>query len=226
MTRSLVGAGWEVLGIGRRKERLLDLANELGCRQFLRVAADLTADDGPVAVSAALAKAGWDTVDAAVFCAGHGRGYGPFRDAEIDRIVDEIETNLSATVRLARSTIERTDRAEGTMIFIGSVFATTPHGDYAAYSASKAGLLQFVRSLRAERTESAKTRLCVISPGTVRTEFASLTVGRPPAVYPANLWSYPPLEPEYIARTVEWVLSLPGEVEVREILISPRGEPI
>lgn len=227
VARSLAAKGWAVALVGRRADRLATLAGELDRDHGVNVLvidADVSSASAEDRLLSALSREGWDSLDAAILAAGHGRAYGPFREGQPADIISELETNLVANVRLSRVLISLTDRAEGTLVFVGSVFGYVAKGSYATYCASKTGLLQFARALRDERREGSGTRICTISPGTVRTEFASLTVHRDPVVYPANLWSYEPLEPEDVSRAVCWVLDAPRHVEIRELVMSPAGE--
>jgi len=225
--RSLAGRGWDLIVLARRGERLQALADDLRAGFGTRVecvSIDL-ADEPRVRAEVVEAMARFDRLDAAVLAAGHGRGYGALRDAAgTEQLHSEITVDLMAVISLSHLVIEALDRSHGSLVLLGSIFSYRTAPNYSSYCAAKAGLLHFARALRQERGPGREARICVVSPGTVRTEFASQTVHRPPEVYPAELWPFQPLEPEDVAEAVTWAITAPPHVELRELLIQATGE--
>lgn len=79
-----------------------------------------------------------------------------------------LEVNLVAPFLLVRTFLKELKRARGSVVNIGSVHATLTKPGFAAYAASKAGLLGLTRALALELGPAA-VRVNIIQPAATRT---------------------------------------------------------
>jgi len=140
-------------------------------------------------------------------------GVGVFRTVA-EMSVDEwhriIDTNVSGVFYCCRAALPHLRaRGGGWIINIGSLSATSPFAQAAAYCASKAALNAFSEALMQEVRHDGIRVACVL-PGSVRTEFGGRTLG-------GDEWK---LAPDDVAQVVADLIahpprSLPSRVEIR-----------
>jgi NAD(P)-dependent dehydrogenase (short-subunit alcohol dehydrogenase family) len=131
-----------------------------------RLAFDLTDADAVENAVSSLESAGGGP-DILISNAGFTRGETL---TEIDREVwdKELSLNLTGAFHLARPVIEgMVNRGGGSVVFIASVNALSHYGN-PAYSAAKAGLVAYAKSIALERGANG-VRANVVCPGSVRT---------------------------------------------------------
>ncbi len=229
VARQLAEQGWNLVVIARRSQRLEQLATALRTDFGVQIT-PLVMDLAEIALlSSSLRQglAGIEGLDAVVLAAGHGRGYGALRShPDREAMRSELQVNLLAPIELCAELLPLLDRTSGTAVLIGSVFDQLSAAEYSSYAAAKAGLLNFARSVRKERAPGAGARICVISPGTVRTEFPSVLAGRDAQTYDADRYPFVPLEADDVARAALWAINAPAHVELRELLIQATGEQL
>jgi short-subunit dehydrogenase len=107
--------------------------------------------------------------------------------ADPETVETLVKVNVLALTRLCLAAAPRfAARDDGLIINIGSVIAVIPSPTAAAYSGSKAYVLNFSRSLQIEFSKT-KVRVQVVMPGPVRTEF----FGDRPPPFPDELFMSP-----------------------------------
>ncbi len=78
--------------------------------------------------------------------------------------------NLRAPIAITHRLLARVEQAAGRVVFIGSVASVLPSPTYAVYSATKAALDAFVRSLQVELSATdSPARALMVHPGATRT---------------------------------------------------------
>lgn len=167
----LAARGHDLILVARRRDRLDTLADRLRARHGRKVevhVADL-ADAADLAGVEALLRERSD-IGMLVNNAGLG-ALSPSVTADADEVETLIRVNILALTRLCLAVAPRfVAQDHGVIVNIGSIIATfySPRG--AAYSGSKAYVLNFSRSLQ---TEFAGTgvKVQVVMPGPVRSEF-------------------------------------------------------
>lgn len=126
---------------------------------------DLTTPDGPRALAQAVGR-----VDVLVNCAGVGL-YGSVAHLERAELENVIALNLVAPIMLTRELLPAMlARGEGHVVNIASLVAHVPKESEAAYTATKAGLAGFTRSLH-EELHGSGVGVSLISPAVVATRF-------------------------------------------------------
>lgn len=167
----LAKRGLNLILVARRQDRLEEIAarvREKSGRSVEIVVADL-ADAKDLARVEALLSARAD-IDVLINNAGLG-SLGPMGRVSADALENLIKINVIALTRLSHAVLPGfTARDRGTIVNIASMIAVMPAPATAAYSGSKAYVMNFTRSLQ---MELAKTRIAiqVVLPGPVRTEF-------------------------------------------------------
>ena len=92
------------------------------------------------------------------------------QETSLEEWYEVMNTNLTASFCFAKGVIpQMIERKRGRLIFVSSISATRPFGGFAAYAASKAGMIGMARSL-AEELKPHNIQAVVVAPGSVDTE--------------------------------------------------------
>jgi NADP-dependent 3-hydroxy acid dehydrogenase YdfG len=161
-------AGWDVVGVARRAERLAALAHETGAEVF---AADLTHQADVDALAAWLAASG--PVHALVQVAGGARGTERVEDGDPADWTWMFEVNVLASQRIVAALLPQLRAAaEGgghaDAVFVTSTAAQVAYPGGAGYNAAKAAEAMLVHALRLE-LNGEPIRVMEIAPGMVHT---------------------------------------------------------
>ncbi|MGL5041019.1 MAG: SDR family oxidoreductase [Aeromonas sp.] len=220
ISRQLVQAGYQVIGTGRRQDRLITLAAELG-PSFLPWTFDVQDN---VATRAAIANlpAMWQPVDVLVNNAGLALGLEPAHQADLDDWEQMIATNISGLTRLTRLLLPgMVARNQGHIINIGSIAGTYPYPGGNVYGATKAFVKQFSLNLRADLAGTA-LRVTNVEPGLCGgTEFSNVRFHGDDTKAAAVYQGVQAIGPDDIASTVLWVCQQPAHVNINSIEIMP-----
>jgi len=167
MAEALVNAGAKVWITGRNEERLMETAAKIGARGFVADAADGEAWDRLMETVLADSK----RLDILVNNAGEGVNIAPTREVSDAVIERSIASNLTgALLGCRRAAAIMVEQQGGLIVNIGSVCARHAWAEWGIYSAAKAGLLQFTRSLLIEMRPHG-VRVTSILPSWGQTEF-------------------------------------------------------
>jgi serine 3-dehydrogenase len=219
--RKFVGAGWRVVGTGRRCDRLDALATELG-EAFHPLGLDMTAADGFGQVLATLPEA-FRSIDLLVNNAGLAPPMSPLQDASQDALDTVLETNIDGLVALTRTLLPGLIERKGAIINLSSVAATYPYRGGAVYAGSKAFVRQFGLGLRCDLAGTG-VRVTSIEPGMVETEFTLVRTGGDQAASDALYANMNPMTAEDIADTIFWVASLPPHININALELMPTSQ--
>jgi NAD(P)-dependent dehydrogenase (short-subunit alcohol dehydrogenase family) len=130
-------------------------------------AGDLTEPDiAALAVEVALKHFG--RLDVVVNVAGGLTTYGPIGQVTVQGLDREIAINLKTAVLVSQAAIEALSRTEGCIINFSSIAYFNPQTPMAVYSAAKAAVAGFTRSLALELRDR-KVRVNAVAPAMVRT---------------------------------------------------------
>ena len=212
--RKFVGGGWQVIGTGRRADRLDRLAAELGdaFRPFALDMRDtasfdrLATDVGPI--------------DLLINNAGLAPPMSVLQDAEQDPIHTVIDTNIAGLVALTRAMLPGLIERKGAIINLSSVAATYPYRGGAVYAGSKAFVRQFSLGLRCDLAGTG-VRVTSIEPGMVETEFTLVRTGGDREASDALYAGTDPMTAEDIADTIFYVATLPAHLNINALELMP-----
>lgn len=224
--RALVECGAQVAMLARRKDRLDELAEELGDRA-VGVRCDVTDLDMLAAAvdEAARALGGLDGV---VAVAGVGM-VGGMTSGTPERWRELVDVNLVGPLATARYAVGHFPSAgRRDLVFVGSTGAITPMVGLGVYAATKRGLRAAVDSLRLELAP-AGVNVSIVMPGMFETE----GLGPDVAIVDGELLDFNvPMfaeggglgAPEVLANVVAFMLGLPEGVGINELVIRPTGQ--
>ncbi len=216
--REFAGAGWRVIGTGRRTERLDALKAELG-DAFHPAVFDVTDE---AARDAALDSLPGDfaAIDCLINNAGLARGTSPAQTAQLDDWRVMIDTNVTALVSLTHKLLPGLIERKGAIVNLSSVAATYPYVGGNVYGGTKAFVRQFSLGLRSDLAGTG-VRVTSIEPGMVETEFTLVRTGGDRAASDRLYGGANPMTAEDIAETLLWVATLPPHLNINTLELMP-----
>jgi NAD(P)-dependent dehydrogenase (short-subunit alcohol dehydrogenase family) len=163
---SLAAAGWRLVLVGRRADRLAKTAAELPDGAAHAVAVDVGA---PGSAERVVREAldGFGRVDALVNNAGVAR-FGTLAEFDAAGVESMMRTNLVGPLALIHHAVPELIRRRGTIVNVGSIGGVLALPGRAAYGASKAALHHLTRSLAREL--APHVRVNAVAPGAIDTE--------------------------------------------------------
>lgn len=218
--KTLIHAGYKVIGTGRRQDRLQKLKSELG-EYFLPLAFDVSNQEQ---TENALnhRPEGWQNVDLLVNNAGLALGLEPAYRTELDDWYKMIDTNIKGLVTVTRLILpEMVARNQGHIINLGSIAGNYAYPGGNVYGGTKAFVKQFSLNLRADLAGTA-IRVTNVEPGLCGgTEFSNVRFKgddeKAAKVY-ENVQS---VQPQDIADIVLWLNQQPAHVNINRIEVMP-----
>jgi 3-hydroxy acid dehydrogenase/malonic semialdehyde reductase len=221
IARRFVSDGHRVIASGRRRDRLDELAKELGDK--LHIVEFDVQDRAAVEAAFANLPADFAAIDVLVNNAGLALGLQPAQAADLDDWDAMIDTNVKGLAYCSRAALPgMVARNRGHIVNIGSVAAMYPYPGGNVYGATKAFVHHFSLNLRADLLGTA-VRVTDVQPGMCAgTEFSQVRfhgdAARAAKVYEGI---EQPLTAEDIADTVAWVVSRPAHLNVNSIEVMP-----
>ena len=215
--RAFVGAGWRVIGTGRRADRLDALEAELG-DAFIGLTFDIR--DDRRARCRAGRPAGRSAIDLLINNAGLALGAraGAGRQARSTGGT-MIDTNVTALVAITHKLLPGIVARKGAIINLSSVAASYPYPGGNVYAGTKAFVRQFSLDLRADLAGTG-VRVTAIEPGMVETEFTLVRTGSQEAS--DTLYAgIDPMTAEDIAATMLWVAQQPPHLNINALELMP-----
>ncbi|WP_022867958.1 SDR family NAD(P)-dependent oxidoreductase [Schaalia vaccimaxillae] len=214
--RQLIEAGWEVVAVARREDRLEALAKETGCEY---VAADLS-DEAAVAQMAETILEG-GPVDALVNNAGGALGVTHTADAKVDEWVGMYERNVLTALLTTRVLLPGMRERGGDVVFLTSTAAHDTYPGGGGYVAAKHAERIIANTLRQELV-GEPVRIIEIAPGMVKTpEFSLNRLGSADAADKVYEGVQNPLVAEDVADAIVWTLTRPRHVNIDSMIIRP-----
>lgn len=213
------------LALGRAGARIVacDL-NAVGVAERVREFAALGVDARPcagdltqpdiAALAVELALRHFGRLDVVVNVAGGLTTYGPIERLTAGDVDRELAINLKTTVLVSQAAIPALTQTQGCIVNFASIAYFEPQSPMAVYSAAKAAVAGFTRSLALELADR-KIRVNAVAPGMARTGDNVATAGAGAAY----------VEMEDLTRVVLSLALAGPDAPTGEILpIVPRGE--
>jgi hypothetical protein len=168
--RQLSKRGHSLVLVARRKDRLEELAKELGNARA--VAIDLSKKDAAAKLLAEIGANG-EIVDLLVNNAGFGL-VGRFAELDAKRQRQMIDLNVGALTDLCRAVApSMIERKSGAILNVASTAAFQPGPGMAVYFATKAYVLSLSEALH-EELKGHGVKVSCLCPGPTRTEFGEV----------------------------------------------------
>jgi NAD(P)-dependent dehydrogenase (short-subunit alcohol dehydrogenase family) len=202
--KALAAEGYWLALTGRRREPLEQVAPE----GALVIPGDIRTD-APRIVDTAVQRLG--ALHVVVNNAGTIRRNLRLHEADLDRIEEQLDTNLLAHVRVLHAALPHLLRAEGdrAIVNVGSTLAHKPVPGIAPYAAAKGGVVSLTRALAVEYGPDG-IRVNAVMPAVVETPLAH--TDRPDFdARRADMAKAYPLRrlgaPEDVAQAIAWLAS-------------------
>ncbi len=180
--------------IARRKEKLQELARELGEDKCFILPLDLTEDDAFLSLEQML-KDAKPEVEFLINNAGFGK-MGDFSEVATYQSVDQIKLNcigLTATAGAVLPYMQKNSK----IINISSIASFAPNTRLTVYSSTKAYVTSFSKGLR-EELKKRKIKVTAVCPGPMDTEF--LAVANIPKGSSFTFDTLPRVKPQKVAK--------------------------
>jgi len=178
-----VRAGWSVFAVGRRGERLTELASRLtgATGSIATLALDLATPHAAERVVRGALEA-FGRIDVLVNNAG-GVAAGPIAQQSDGALAEQVVTHIIVPLALTREALPALRAAKGQIFFVGSGVARIPVGTLGAYPPAKAAVRNMTRIVRNELRRDG-IAVTYVDPGAVATEFMTRAgfAGPPPAL--------------------------------------------
>lgn len=206
--------------IGRREERLNDLAAELSV-PTLCLPLDVRDRE---AVTAALTTlpADFAAVDVLVNNAGLALGLEPADRCALDDWETMVDTNIKGLLYVTRALLpQMVARNQGHIVNIGSIAGTYPYPGGNVYGATKAAVNHFSLNLLSDLVRT-KVRVTNIEPGLCGgSEFSEVRFKGDKAAAAQVYAGTTPLTSEDVADAVLWAVKQPPHVNINRIEMMP-----
>ena len=221
--RTLIQAGYFVIGTGRRTERLTSLKAEFD-EKFLPLAFDIS---DRLATQEAIKSlpTQWKNIDLLVNNAGLALGLESADKANLDDWEQMIDTNIKGLVNITRFVLpQMVVRNMGHIINIGSIAGNYAYLGGNVYGGTKAFVKQFSLNLRADLA-GKNIRVTNLEPGLCGgTEFSNVRFKgddkRAEKVYENVQY----VTPQDIANMVLWLNQQPEHVNINRIEVMPTAQ--
>jgi NADP-dependent 3-hydroxy acid dehydrogenase YdfG len=217
--RHLAREGFHVFCAARRRDRIEELAAEIGGTP---VECDVTSEESV----AGLADAVGERLDVLVNNAGGAFGASPVSAADSDEWRQMFEVNVIGLMQVTRALLPALIASgAGAILNVGSTAGRIAYEGGAGYTAAKHGTQVVGETLRLELWDQP-VRIMEIAPGMVKTdEFALVRFDgdqeKADAVYAGVA---EPLTADDIADAITWMITRPAHVNVDELVIRPRAQ--
>ena len=216
--RVLAAEGWRVIGLGRRKDRLEALREELG-EAFHPITGDMRDIEDLQRIVRQLPEE-WQGVDLLLNNAGLAPPMDDFQDADLDAQLNAMHTNMDGLIAITRALLPTLTTRKGAVINLSSVAGSYPYRGGAVYGATKAFLTQFGLSLRSDLAGTG-VRVTSIEPGMVETEFTLVRNGGDREASDQLYADMEPMTAGDIAEAIRWVAMLPPHVNINRLELMP-----
>ncbi|MCL2515630.1 MAG: SDR family oxidoreductase [Microbacteriaceae bacterium] len=221
--RAFAAAGWRVVGVARRAERLTALAADVpGLETFV---ADLTVDDDVDRLAAWLGESGG--VHALVNNAGGARGSDSIDDLKLDDLRWMLDVNVVAVARVTQALLPllragARDAGSADIVTVSSTAGLQAYANGGGYNAAKFAVHGLIGALRLD-LKGEPIRVIEVAPGMVQTEEFSLNRLSGDAAKAAAVYDGVdhPLVAEDVASVIVSALAQPWHVNQDLIVLRP-----
>jgi serine 3-dehydrogenase len=204
-----VRGGWNVVGLGRRADRLSELCAELQ-GHFAALAVDVR-ELGSVEEALAALPESFRDIDLLVNNAGTTTKK-LIQEAGLDELNSIIDTNVKAVVGLTCLLLPTLIRRKGAIINVSSTAANYPHARSVVYGGSKAFLSHFSMGLRSD-LHGTGVRVTAVEPGRTTTEIVAET-------------DYLQMAADDVAEAMFAIAELPPHINVNKLELMPISQSL
>lgn len=221
--KTLLQAGYQVIGTGRRTERLAQLQAEFG-QAFYPLGFDISDEKQTLTALQSLPKS-WQDIDLLVNNAGLALGIEPAHQTKLQDWYQMIDTNIKGLITVTHSILPTmVKRNRGHIINLGSIAGNYPYPGGNIYGGTKAFVKQFSLNLRADLA-GTMVRVSNIEPGLCGgTEFSNVRF-KGDNEKAENLYkNVKYVTAQDIANIVLWLNQQPEHVNINRIEVMPTAQ--
>jgi NADP-dependent 3-hydroxy acid dehydrogenase YdfG len=212
-------AGYKLILVARREEKLKNLAKELTTKTYISTI-DVRDNNSIIKLFSDLPVEFRD-IEVLVNNAGGALGFHPVDECFMDDWEYMVDVNIKGLMYFTHQTVPIMKKNnKGIIINIGSVAGHAPYKGGNVYGASKAFVSQFSKNLRTDLFGS-KIKVTCIEPGRAETEFSVRRFKGDQERAKAEYEGFEPLTAEDIAETILWVVNRPSHVNIDHLEIKP-----
>lgn len=219
------GEGWDVIINGRRGDRLASLAGELEARgtSVLMLPFDVR-NRNEVDAAIGTLQGKWRDIDLLVNNAGLAVGLEHIDEGFPDDWERMIDTNLKGLLWLTRAVSPlMVARGRGHIINIGSIAGKEVYEKGNVYCATKFAVDALTRGMRIDLLEH-NIKVTNVAPGMVETEFSLVRFKGDSNKAATPYKGLKPLTGDDIADVIYYCASLPGHVNINDVLVMPTAQ--
>lgn len=222
----LAEIGYDLILTGRRKDRLVNLAEELTNKYNVQVKTlcfDVRNFQETEQAFNSL-DASWKKVDVLINNAGLALGLSPIHEGDISDWDTMIDTNIKGLLYVTRVVSPwMVAQKSGHIINLSSIAGKNVYKNGNVYCATKHAVTALNQAMRLDLLEH-QIKVTLVCPGAVNTEFSTVRfhgdVNRADKVYDG----FQPLLAEDIANAIAYALTAPAHVDVQDILVMPTAQ--
>ena len=220
----LVKSGYDLIITGRRKERLDQMADELGLVSNIHsLAFDVRNREETFQAINSLSE-NWKKIDVLVNNAGLAVGLGSLHDGNPDDWDRMIDTNIKGVLNMLKAVIPlMIKNNRGHILNISSIAAKEVYPNGNVYCATKHALDAITASVRMELLPYP-IKVTSINPGMVETEFSIVRFkgdeDRATKVYE----NVTPLKADDIAEVIQYCIQTPPHMNLHEVVVMPSAQ--
>lgn len=217
-------AGCKIIITGRRRERLLQLEQKLNSdfgAEVLSLCFDVRDREKTLQMLGTL-PAEFMAVDVLINNAGLASGMGPIQEGDFEDWDKMIDTNIKGILNVSKLIMKgMVERKSGHIINIASVAGKEAYPNGNVYCASKHAVDALSKTMRIDLLPHG-IRVTNIAPGMAETEFSLVRFHGDAAKAGMVYKGIEPLTGSDIAEVVYFSAALPENVNLNDIVITPR----
>lgn len=220
----LASLGFRLILAGRRKDRLVELKDNLRHLAKIHILNfDVRDKDAISKLIAGLPK-DFREIDVLINNAGNAYGMGPIHEGELDDWDNMIDINLKGLLYVTRAiSPQMVERKSGHIINIGSLAGVETYPNGAVYCASKHAVVAASEGMRKDLNPHG-VKVSTISPGLAETEFSEVRFHGDKEKAASVYKGFLPLSAFDIAETIEFVVTRPDHVNIGDMLVLPSAQ--
>ncbi len=227
---TLAASGPRLALVARRRDRLQQLADELGplgC-EALVIEADITDRESALAAVATTVRE-LGRLDVLVNNAGVMLN-GPVLDAPLEEWERMVALNVSALLYVTHAALphlvsaaDSEPRRVADIVNVSSIAGRKPNAGSAVYNLTKAGLGAMAEAMRQELA-GRRVRVSLVEPGATETELFTHNRQEIQDMMASRLGGFQRLDAQDIAGAIEYIVTRPAHAAVNEVLFRPTGQ--
>jgi NADP-dependent 3-hydroxy acid dehydrogenase YdfG len=223
MAFRLAKLGYNTVITGRRKDRLVEIAQQIENEYHTAVLALHFDVRDPEACRRAVESLPeqWQNIDLLVNNAGLAAGAAPFDQSDMADFEQMLDTNVKGLLYITKLVVPKmTERKSGHIVNISSIAGIEVYPGGSVYCASKHAVNAITKALRIDLLPHG-IKVSSISPGMAETEFSIVRYHGDREKAAAVYKGLTPLNAEDIADALEFIITRPAHVSINDIQINP-----